>query len=133
MGYMVAYIFKTYNILAALMVNSDQIGLHLVSIARKQTWESKGAKHIKASWIKDKKHVTLFVSSFAWMDCSCPSKLFLQISCTKHYPQIMKENSCAPIIDGISPFVRIISQPLRPQKDLFTKFCCHVYINKLSN
>jgi len=34
MGYMVAYLFKTYNILAALMVNSDQIGLHLVSIAQ---------------------------------------------------------------------------------------------------
>jgi hypothetical protein len=133
MGYMVAYLFKTYNILAALMVNSDQIGLHLVSIAREQTWESKGAKHIKASRIKDKKHVTLVVSSFAWMDCSCHFKLFLQVSCIKHYPQIMKENSCASIIDEISPFVKFIGQPLRPQKDLFTNFCYHVYIHKLSN
>jgi hypothetical protein len=85
MGYKVAYLFKIYNIHAALMVNNDQIGLHLVPTTQEWTLDSKGAKHIKASRIEDKKHVTL-VSSFAWMDCFYPFKLFLQIPCIKHYP-----------------------------------------------
>jgi hypothetical protein len=96
------------------------------------TWESKGPKHIKALRIEDKKQVTLVVSSFAWMDCSYPFKLLLQIPCIKHYPQIMKENSCASTIDGILPLMQIIGQPLKPQKDLLTKLCCRIYIHKLS-
>jgi hypothetical protein len=98
---------------------------------QEQTWENKGAKRIKVLRIEDKKQVTL-VSSFAWMDCSYPFKLFLQIPCIKHYPQITKENSCASTIDGILPLMQIIGQPLRPQKDLFKKLCCHIYIHKLS-
>jgi hypothetical protein len=65
MGYMVVHLVKTYNIHATLvvnidqtgfhatlMVNSDQTKLHVMTIIRKQTWESKGAKHIKVSWLK---------------------------------------------------------------------------------
>jgi hypothetical protein len=47
MGYMVAYLVKTYNIHVALVVNSDQIGLHLMPTTQERTWENKGAKHIK--------------------------------------------------------------------------------------
>jgi hypothetical protein len=65
MGYKVIYLVKTYNIHAtlmvnidqtgfhaALMVNSDQTKLHVMPIAGEITWESKGAKHIKVSWLK---------------------------------------------------------------------------------
>jgi hypothetical protein len=34
-------------------------------------------------------------------------------------------------MDGISTLVKIIGQPWTPQKDLFTKFCCHTSIQKL--
>jgi hypothetical protein len=67
MGYKVAYLFKIYNIHAALMVNNDQIGLHLVPTTQEWTLDSKGAKHIKASRIEDKKHVTLVSSLHGWI------------------------------------------------------------------
>jgi hypothetical protein len=61
---MVAYLVKTYNIPTILVVNSDQIGLHLVLIIGEWTWENKGAEHIKVSGIEDKRHVILVVSSY---------------------------------------------------------------------
>jgi hypothetical protein len=54
---------KTYNIPIALVVNSDQIGMHLMPIVGKCTWESKGTKHSKVSRIKDKKQMMFIISS----------------------------------------------------------------------
>jgi hypothetical protein len=54
MGYKIVYLVKTYDILVALVVNSDQIRAHIVSKTRKWTWECKGRKHIKVLWIESK-------------------------------------------------------------------------------
>jgi predicted dithiol-disulfide oxidoreductase (DUF899 family) len=35
MGFRIVYLVKTYDIFTTLMVNKDQIGMHLVPIARK--------------------------------------------------------------------------------------------------
>lgn len=59
MGFRVVYLVKTYDIFATLMVNKDQIGVHLVPIARKWGWESKGTKHIK-----DRGQVTIDTCDF---------------------------------------------------------------------
>jgi hypothetical protein len=37
MGYRIVYLLKTYNILATLVVNSDQTRSHIVPTTRKQT------------------------------------------------------------------------------------------------
>jgi hypothetical protein len=45
---------KANNIPPTLVVNSDQIGVHLVPIVRKKTQENKGSKHIQVFEVKDK-------------------------------------------------------------------------------
>ncbi len=45
---------KAYNIPPTLVVNNDQIGVHLVPIVRKKTWENKGSKHIQVLEVEDK-------------------------------------------------------------------------------
>jgi hypothetical protein len=47
MAYRVAYIVKTYSIPLALVVNRDQIGVHLVPNGGKRIWEPKGTKLCK--------------------------------------------------------------------------------------
>jgi hypothetical protein len=63
MGYKVAYLVKIYNIPPTLVVNNDQIGVHLVPIVRKWTWENKGTKHIKVLRMEDKRQIIIVVSS----------------------------------------------------------------------
>jgi len=46
MAYCVAYLVKVYSIPSALLVNSDQTGIHLVPIAGEKIWKPKGAKHV---------------------------------------------------------------------------------------
>ncbi len=53
-AYHVAYLTKAYGIPPSPIVNSDQIDIHLVPVARKHTWESRGSKHINVFGIKDK-------------------------------------------------------------------------------
>jgi hypothetical protein len=63
MAYHVAYLAKTYYIPPSLVVNSDQIDIHLAPIVGKRTWESRGFKHIHLLDIKDKWQVNVVVSS----------------------------------------------------------------------
>jgi hypothetical protein len=65
MTYHVIYITKAYNIPPSLVVDSDETGIHLVPKARECTWESRGSKHIHVLGIKDKKQMTMVVSSSA--------------------------------------------------------------------
>jgi hypothetical protein len=53
-AYHVAYLTKAYGIPLSLIVNNDQIGIHLVPITREHIWESRGSKHINVFGIKDK-------------------------------------------------------------------------------
>jgi hypothetical protein len=63
MAYHVAYLAKAYNNPLSLVLNSDQIDIHLVPTVGKCTWESRGSKHIHVLGIKDKRQVTMVVSS----------------------------------------------------------------------
>jgi hypothetical protein len=51
MGYKVAYLVKTYSIPPALVVNRDQIGVHLVPNGDKRIWEPKGTKLCKVTMV----------------------------------------------------------------------------------
>jgi hypothetical protein len=46
MAHRVAYLVKVYNIPMCLIVNTNQIQLHLVPIGGDRTWETRGAKHV---------------------------------------------------------------------------------------
>jgi hypothetical protein len=46
---------KAYKILPTLVANSDQIGVHLISIVGFKTWENKGSKHVQILRVKVKK------------------------------------------------------------------------------
>lgn len=63
MAYHIAYLTKANDIPPSLVVNSDKIDIHLVPIV-KYAWESKGFKHIHVLGIKDKRQVSVLVSSF---------------------------------------------------------------------
>lgn len=83
----------SYDILATLMVNKDQIGMHLMSIARKWGWDSKGTKHVKD------KQVIIETCDFIlckWV--ATPPSSHIYKYHTKLYLQTMKENSCASIV-----------------------------------
>jgi hypothetical protein len=54
MAYLVAYLSKAYDNLLSLVVNSDQINMHLVPTIGERTWESMGSKHIHVLSIEDK-------------------------------------------------------------------------------
>ncbi len=62
MVYRVAYCAKTYNIPPCLFVNIDQIGMHVVLIAREKTCESKGTKHIQMLGVENKRQVVTVAS-----------------------------------------------------------------------
>ncbi len=47
------------------MVNSDQIGMHIVSIVGETTWKSKGTKHIQVFGVEDKRQISIAISSIA--------------------------------------------------------------------
>ncbi len=59
----VAYLVKVYNIPMCVIVNTNQIGVHLVPTGRDQTWETRGAKHVHVLGIEDKRQITIVVSS----------------------------------------------------------------------
>jgi hypothetical protein len=65
MVYKIAYLLKLYSIPPCLVVNIDQIGIHLVPTIGERTWESKGSKHIQVLGVEDKRQVTIVVSSTA--------------------------------------------------------------------
>ncbi len=55
MVYHITYLVKAYKILPTLVANSDQIGVHLISIVGFKTWENKGSKHVQILRVKVKK------------------------------------------------------------------------------
>jgi len=63
-AYCVIYTTKVYDIPISLVINSDQIGIHLAPTLRECTWKNKGSKHIHVLGIKDKRYVNVVVSSF---------------------------------------------------------------------
>jgi hypothetical protein len=65
MAYNITYLVKLYFIPLCLMVNNDQIKIHLVPIVGETTWESKGTKHIQVLGVEDKRQITMVVSSLA--------------------------------------------------------------------
>jgi hypothetical protein len=60
-----AYLVKIHNIPESLVVNTDQIGIHLVPTGGAQTWEEKNSKYIKVCGVEDKRQITVATSSAA--------------------------------------------------------------------
>jgi hypothetical protein len=46
-----------YNIPMCIVVNIDQIGVHLVPSGGDQTWETRGAKHVQVLGIEEKRQI----------------------------------------------------------------------------
>jgi hypothetical protein len=62
MAYKIAYLVKLYSMPPCLVVNSEQFGIHLVSIVGERTWESNS---IQMLGVEDKRQVTMVVSFIA--------------------------------------------------------------------
>jgi len=63
MTHRATYLVKVYNIPMYLVVNKDQIGIHLIPIKKYQTWETIGVKHVQVLGIIDKRQNMTIVSS----------------------------------------------------------------------
>jgi hypothetical protein len=63
MAHRVAYLVKVYNIPMCLVVNTNQIGVHLVPTGRDQTWETRGVEHVQVLGIENKRKIITIVSS----------------------------------------------------------------------
>ena len=48
-----------------LVVNNDQTGIHLVPTGGARTWDTKGIKQVRVHGLKDKRQVTVVISSAA--------------------------------------------------------------------
>jgi hypothetical protein len=60
-----AYLVKIHNIPKSLVVNTDQIGIHLIPTGGARTWEEKNSKYIKVHGVDDKRQITVVASSAA--------------------------------------------------------------------
>jgi hypothetical protein len=59
----ISYLVRTYDIPQSLVVNTDQIGTHLVPMAGERTWEKKGSKAVGVIGGNDKRSITACVLS----------------------------------------------------------------------
>jgi hypothetical protein len=62
MAHRVAYLVKTYNVLASFVININQIRIHLVPTNGERTWEKKGSKDIHVIRVEDKRQITIAIS-----------------------------------------------------------------------
>jgi hypothetical protein len=65
MSQKVVYLVKAHSIPSALVVNTDQTGIHLVPTGGAHTWALKGSKHVLVHGIEDKRQITVSLSSTA--------------------------------------------------------------------
>jgi hypothetical protein len=65
LAYRAAFLVHSYGIPAALAVNMDQTGMHLVPTGGSRTYEKKGRKEIAVTGTEDKRQITIVVSSAA--------------------------------------------------------------------
>ncbi len=59
----VAYLVKTYNVLASLVINTNQTRIHLVPTSGEKTWEKKGSKDIHVIKVENKRQIIVAISS----------------------------------------------------------------------
>ncbi len=74
MVHKITYLMRLYSTPLCLVVNNDQIGIRLVPIALKKTWENKATKHIQVLRVEDKRHVSMVVF-FVTNGCLCPRQV----------------------------------------------------------
>jgi len=98
MAYKAAYLAKAYSIPPALIVNNDQIGVHLVPNGGKKTWEPKGTKHVQMLSLEDKRQVTIVVSSNTVKDLLPPQIVFIGSTPRTLPPNSKRKTNC--INDG---------------------------------
>ncbi len=53
MAHRVPYLVKTYNVLASLVINTDQTWIHFVPTSGERIWEMKGSKDIHVFGVED--------------------------------------------------------------------------------
>ncbi len=68
-----------------MVVNTNQIGLHLVPTGGDGTWERKGAKHVQVLGIKDKRKITIVVS-FSANGSMLPLQIVFQGTTSSAFP-----------------------------------------------
>jgi hypothetical protein len=56
-----AYLVKAHNILATMMLNNDQTGIHIVPSCGARTWAEKGSKHVLVHGLEDERQITCTV------------------------------------------------------------------------
>jgi hypothetical protein len=59
MVHMVAYLTKTYNVLASFVINTYHIGIHIVPTSGEKTWEKNRSKDIYVLGVEDKRQLLL--------------------------------------------------------------------------
>ena len=59
----VAYLVKCYKVPHALVVNTDQMGMHLMPTGGTRTWEEKETKSLLVVRVEDKRQVIVAASS----------------------------------------------------------------------
>jgi len=62
MMHRVAYLVKAHNVPTLFVINMNQIGIHLLPIGGKRTWEKKGSKDIHVLGVEDKRKITVAIS-----------------------------------------------------------------------
>jgi hypothetical protein len=85
MVHRVAYL-QAYNVLASLVINTNQTKNHFVSTNGERTWEKKGSKNIFVFGVEDKKQITIVVS-FAVNGRFLPLQIIFIGSTTRCLPQ----------------------------------------------
>ena len=60
-----AFLMKAYSIPMKMLLNADETDIHFVLTSGAQIWAKRGSKHVLVHGMKDKRQVTVSVSSSA--------------------------------------------------------------------
>ncbi len=82
----VTYLVKTYNVPALIVINMDQIRIHLVPTCGEKIWGKKGSKYIHVLGVEDKRQIIIVVSSIT-NGSSLPLQIIFIGSTTRCLPQ----------------------------------------------
>ena len=79
-----------YNIPPYLVINSDQIDIHLVPSVRRIIWDVKGVNDVKILGLKDKRQITCVIFSNALGELLPPQLIFTTTTnrCLPKYTEV---------------------------------------------
>jgi hypothetical protein len=97
-AYMVVYLMKAYYIPLTLVINNNQIKVHLEHNDGERTWETKKTKHVQVLHWEDTRQITMTVSSNVTWDLPPPQIVFIGITSRTFPPNNQRKRKC--IKDG---------------------------------